>query len=166
MPAPTRSPSLSRRKLLALGGGATVAALAGTALPFVDNPVDMTILNRHDEPLGVAVTAIRLQGESEYSEAVELSENYRLPAQSDDGPGKVHEENVLPSAAYVVRVELEGRAVGGDRSFVFHFFPDCTGGTDDHGHEIPEDEFYLDVQQGAESVHFQHNSCSDDSWRL
>ncbi|MFC4549765.1 MULTISPECIES: hypothetical protein [Halorussus] len=166
MPAPSRSPSLSRRKLLALGGGATVAALAGTALPFVDNPIDMTILNRHAEPLGVTVEAIRLKGESEYSEAVELSEYYELPAQSDDGPGTVHEENVLPSAAYVVRVELEGRAAGGDRSFVFHFFPDCTGGTDEDGDERPEDEFYLDVQSGAEDVLFQHNSCSDDSWRL
>ena len=154
---------VSRRTFLA-SCAASVLPLAGcTALPFVENPIDMTILNHHTESRQLSVTALRAN-EREYSEAVAFSRSYEVPADTDSSTGVIKEKNILSSAVYIVQVDLE--AGFADQSFHFHFYPDCTGGTDADGRKRPEDEFLIQIQRNGTNVVFAENGCSTDSWKL
>ena len=154
---------ISRRTFLA-GCAASVVPLAGcTTLPFVENPIDMTILNHHTEPRQLSVTALR-EDEREYSEALAFSQSYEVPADTDNSTGVVTEKNILSSSAYIIQVNLE--AGFADQSFYFHFYPDCTGGTGADGRERPEDEFLIQIQRNGTNVIFSQNECSNDSWKL
>lgn len=157
------SASISRRTFLA-GCAASVAQLAGcTALPFVENPIDMTILNHHTEPRQIAVTVLRANAR-EYSEAMVFSRPYEVPADTDTSNGIVQETDFLPSATYIVQVDLEAGTA--DQSFHFHFYPDCTVETDTDASKSSQDGFLIEIQRNGENVRFSQSTCSEDSWKL
>lgn len=148
----------TRRKLLS-GGCALLAGFGGcTALPFVDNPIDMIIINKSPDPRRVEVEAIEV-GEQEYSEALAFHEWYDVPA-PDGEPVVIEEPDVLPSGVYRIRVTLDSQT-----TLEFHFLPDCTGGSR-NGRERPEDEFYLEIRRDGRGVEYKQNTCSDDAWIL
>lgn len=150
---------LTRRKLLSSGGCTLLVALGGcTALPYVDNPVDMIIINKSPDLREVEVEAIEV-GKQEYSEALALHEWYDIPA-PDGEPNAIEKEDVLPSGVYRIRVTLDSQT-----SQEFHFYPDCTGGSR-NGRERPGDEFYLEIQRDGRGVEYSQNTCSDDAWIL
>ena len=148
----------TRRKLLSSGGSALLAALGGcTALPFVDNPIDMTIINQSPDPRDFEVEAIEV-GKREYSEALAFHEWYDVPA-PDGEPVVIEEPDVLPSGVYRIRVTLDNQSTR-----EFHFHPDCAGGSR-RSRKRPEDGFVLEIQDG-QGVEYKQNTCSDDAWTL
>lgn len=146
----------SRRDVLRLGAGASVAALAGcTGLPFVDNPVNMSIHNRSAEGHHVRVELLRADTD-EYSEALAYRESFDLPGRPESEGGEfVERDDVAPSGRYRVRVTVDHEY---SQEFTFH--PDCTGG------DPPDDEFYLELASDGRGVQYQQNTCSTDDWVL
>ncbi len=158
------SPAPISRRTFLTGCTASILPLTGcTTLPFVENRIDMTILNHHTESRQLSVTALRAN-EREYSDAVAFSRAYEVPADTANSNGIVEETDFLPSAAYIIQVDLE--AGFADQSFHFRFYPDCTGGSEPDGDGRPEDAFLLQIQRNGTNVLFSQNTCSDDSWKL
>ncbi|MFC4358593.1 hypothetical protein ACFO0N_11640 [Halobium salinum] len=178
------SPHSNRRSLLRAGSLAAAASFAGcVSLPFVNRPIDVLLLNRHDEPHEVKFEALRFGGDAEYSERLAHREWYDLSAADESGVATVRLENLLPSGAYLARFEV-------DREWTasYHYFPDCAGreggsaggttvsrsGTDDSGSDTPtppddgppEDGFVAEITRTGGGMVFGGAFCSDDSWFL
>lgn len=134
-----------------------------TSLPFIENPIDMRIFNHHNESRRISVTALRAD-EREYSEAEVFSEVYEIPPATDGYENTVDKEDILPSGAYIIQVDLETGS--GGQTYQYHFYPDCTGGTDAQGDERVDDGFLIEIEQSGSNVVFSQATCSTNSWKL
>ncbi|ELY71047.1 hypothetical protein [Natrinema versiforme] len=149
---------VSRRQVLALGGGLSTVGLSGCAALGSDtDTLTVILLNFDSEPHTFDVELARPNADR-YSEAIVLQEQYDLETPPDDAVAAEHREpDALENDTYHVSVHLADAPATRE---TYRYYPGCPD--DDEA-----DSLYIEVRTERESderyVQFRQDRCSGSS---